>query len=191
MNPRLQRALLLYEQNRFEMAEAELRQVLAAEPDDAYTHAILSLCLTARRTLDEATTEAQQAIYLAPDLDFAHYALAWVLHHRRRNTDALAAIREAIRLNPDDADFLAVEAQIHLDEKRWPDALAAAELGLQSDSEHVNCTNLRAVALVKLGRKSEAGATIDAALRRHPDDALTHANQGWTLLEQGDPRKAL
>ena len=191
MNPRLQRALLLYEQNRFEMAEAELRQALAAEPDDAYAHAILSLCLTARRTLDEATTEAQQAIYLAPDLAFAHYALAWVLHHRRRNTDALAAIREAIRLNPDDADFLAVEAQIHLDEKRWPDALAAAERGLQSDSEHVNCTNLRAVALVKLGRKSEAGATIDAALRRHPDDALTHANQGWTLLEQGEPRKAL
>ena len=34
MNPRLQRALLLYEQNRFEMAEAELRQALAASRSD-------------------------------------------------------------------------------------------------------------------------------------------------------------
>jgi tetratricopeptide (TPR) repeat protein len=191
MNPQFQRALLLYEQDRFEMAEAELRQVLAAEPDDAYAHAVLSLCLTARRALNEATTEAQQAIFLSPDLDFAHYALAWVLHHRQRNKEALAAIREAVRLDPDDANYLALEAQIHLDEKRWQEALVAAERGLQSDSEHVACTNLRAIALVRLGRKSEAGATIDAALRRHPDNALTHANQGWAYLEQNDPQKAL
>lgn len=191
MNPQMQRALLLYEQNRFEMAEAELRQVLALEPDDAYAHAVLSLCLTAGRSLNDATSEAQQAIHLAPDLDFAHYALAWVLHHRHRNADAVVAIREAVRLDPGDANYHALEAQIHLDEKRWQDALDAAERGLQQDSEHVSCTNLRAIALVKLGRKSEAGATIDAALSRHPDNALTHANQGWAFLEQSEPRKAL
>jgi tetratricopeptide (TPR) repeat protein len=29
------------------------------------------------------------------------------------------------------------------------------------------------------------------ALARNPGNSLTHANQGWTLLEQGDPKKAL
>jgi tetratricopeptide (TPR) repeat protein len=47
------------------------------------------------------------------------------------------------------------------------------------------------MALVKLGRKAEAGVTIDAALSRNPDNALTHANQGWTFLEQNQPKKAL
>src|SRR5206468_3894993 len=67
----------------------------------------------------------------------------------------------------------------------------AAEQGLQLDPEHVGCANLRAMAMVKLGRKAEAGATIDAALAKNPDNALTHANQGWTLLEKGDAKKAL
>jgi len=81
-------------------------------------------------------------------------------------------------------------ANIHLQEARWRDALNAAEQGLQFDPEHVGCTNLQAIALVKLGRKSEAGRTIHTALSRNPDNALTHANQGWTLLEQGQPKAA-
>src|SRR5204863_7764085 len=39
--------------------------------------------------------------------------------------------------------------------------------------------------------KAEAGATIDATLAKNPENALTHANQGWTFLERGDPKKAL
>ena len=40
----VQRGQLLYQQSRFDMAEAELRQALAAEPQDAYAHALLALC---------------------------------------------------------------------------------------------------------------------------------------------------
>src|SRR5262249_19742642 len=53
------------------------------------------------------------------------------------------------------------------------------------------CNNLRAMALVKLGRPAEAGATIDAALARDPENALSHANQGWAYLERNEPAKAL
>jgi tetratricopeptide (TPR) repeat protein len=47
------------------------------------------------------------------------------------------------------------------------------------------------MSLVKLGRRAEAGQTIGATLARNPEDALTHANQGWTLLESGDPKQAM
>lgn len=191
MNPNLERGILLYQQSRHEMAEAELRQALASEPDDAYAHALLALCLTAREKFEDATAEARQAIQLAPDFPFTHYAHARVLHDRNRQAEALSAIQEAIRLDSADADYFSLLAAIHCDEKRWQEALAAAEQGLQFDSEHVGCTNLRAIAMVKLGRKAEAGATIDAALAKNPDNAVTHANQGWTLLEQGEPKKAL
>jgi len=191
MSPQLQRAQLLFQQNRYEMAEAELRQALANEPDDAYAHALLALCLSERKEFKDATTEAEQAVHLAPDFPFAHYALAQVLRDRNRLDEALAAIQEAVRLDPEDADYCALLAQVHIDRRNWPLALEAAERGLQHDSEHVACTNLRAIALVKLGRRAEAGATIDAALARNPDNAVTHANQGWTYLEQNNPQKAL
>ena len=191
MNPNFERALLLFHQSRFELAEQEVRQFLATEPDDAYAHALLSLCLVNREQFQEATQEAQQAVHLQPDFPFAHYALAVVWNKRNYDKEALAAIQEALRLDSSETSYFALLAQIHLAESRWREALDAAERGLQLDAEDVTCTNLRAIALVKLGRKSEAGTTIDAALRRNPDNAITHANQGWTLLEKGQPKEAL
>jgi tetratricopeptide (TPR) repeat protein len=190
MNVNLERARLLLQQSRHDLAETELRQALAFEPHDANAHALLALCLAHRENFQEATDEARQAIHLAPDSPFVHYALARVLYDRNRFPEALDAINEAIRLDPEDADYFALLANIHLQERRWQDALTAAEQGLQFNPEHVGCTNLCAMAMVKLGRKAEAGATIDAALSKNPDNSLTHANRGWALLEQGEPKKA-
>jgi len=190
MNPHVQRGLLLYQQSRHDMAENELRQALASEPHDSYAHALLALCLTQREQFQDATAEARQAIALEPDSSFAHYAHAHVLSDRNRFNEALAAIEEAIRLDSVNADYFALLASIHFQEYRWQKALEAAEQGLQFDPEHVGCTNLRAMAMVKLGRRAEAGATIDAALAKNPESAITHANQGWTFLEKGDPKKA-
>ena len=191
MNPNLQRGLLLYQQARPALAEAEFRQALGEQPDDAHAHAMLALCLAQGEKFAEATTEAQTAVHLQPDFPFAHYALAHVMFDRRHYPEAQAAIEEAIRLDPSDADYFSTLGAIHLQESRWKEALAAADQGLQFDAQHIGCTNLRAVALVKLGRRAEAGLSIDAALARNPESAPTHANQGWTLLEKGDPKKAL
>src|SRR5436190_20189123 len=191
MTQQYQRALLLCGQERYELAEAELRRGLADEPSDPYSHGLLAICLSHQKRFQEAEEEAKQAIHFGPDIPYCHYALAWVLHDRYNFDAALAEIQEALRLDPEDADFHALEAQVQIDKRDWRSALASAERGLQLDAEHVACTNLRAIALVRLGRKAEAGATIDAALARNPENAVTHANQGWTLLHQGQAEKAL
>jgi tetratricopeptide (TPR) repeat protein len=191
VNANLQRALLLFDQSRHELAETELRQALAVDPHEPFAHSLLSLCLAEREQFQEATEEARQAVHLSPDSAFAHYALAKILHLRNRNEEALAALSEALRLDSSEAGHFALLAGIHIGEKRWRGALEAAERGLQIDSEHLGCTNLRAIALVKLGRRAEADATIEAALAKSPENALTHANQGWTLLERGDAKRAL
>jgi tetratricopeptide (TPR) repeat protein len=191
MTPHLERAVLLLEQNRTELAEQELRQALAHDPDDAQAHAFLAHCLTERKALEEATAEARQAIHLAPDSPFAHFVHAQVLWDRNRPDEALLAAREAIRLDPAEADYCAREAGLLCDLKRWNEAVAAAERGLALNAEHIACANLRAMALVKLGRRSEAGEALASALAKNPDNAVTHANQGWALLEAGDPKPAL
>ncbi|HVA50062.1 MAG TPA: tetratricopeptide repeat protein [Pirellulales bacterium] len=185
------RAQLLIERSRYEDAIGELQQHLTAEPNSPLVHAQLALCLCELKKYAEAMDEARLAIHLGPDQSFSHYALAEVLYARNRPKEALPAASEALRLDPDDASYFALLARIHFSQSRWRQALDAATEGLACDPEHVACTNLRAMSLVKLGRRAEAGATIDTALARNPDVALTHANQGWTLLEQRQPQKAM
>jgi tetratricopeptide (TPR) repeat protein len=191
MNAAYERALVLHAQSRYADAEKELRRSLGTQPNDPSAHAMLALCLTNLKEYQEATGEAQIAVGLAPAMPFAHYALAFVLYRRNRLDEALAAIGEAIRLEPDNASYFALLGGIRFDQRNWPSALEAAEAGLAQEPEHARCVNLRAMALVKLGRRDEAGAVIDSALRRDPENADSHANLGWTLLHSGEPRKAM
>jgi tetratricopeptide (TPR) repeat protein len=190
-NPTLQRALLLHQQGRTADAERELRQSLAEDPHYWYPHALLALCLADQHRLQEATAEATAGISLDAEQPFAHYAMASVMRQRRRYGDAQEAIKEAIRLDAFDPDHLAMLAQIRFEQNAWPSALEAAERALELDGEHIAATNLRAMALVKLGRRDEANASLHGALARAPEDATTHSNQGWSHLHAGEHRKAL
>jgi tetratricopeptide (TPR) repeat protein len=185
-----QRGSLLYHQGRYAEAIGELQLQLAAG-ENFLTHSLLALCFAQQEKFSEATEHAHRAISLAPDQSFGHYALAQVLLFRNRFDEAQAAIEEALRLEPFDADYFAVLGSLHLRQNRWREALAAADQGLAIEPEHGLLTNLRAQALVKLGDRAAAAATIDQALARRPDDPYTHANQGWTLLHEGQPYKAL
>ena len=188
---RRHRALILFEQRRFDLATSELRQVAAAEPDDPVARALLALCLAEQGQYAEAGAEADEAVRLAPDLPFAHYARGSVLADRNRFDEAERAVAEAIRLDPDDADAHALLARVHASRERWGDALAAAERGLAVDPEHTGSLNLRGLALRHLGRGAEAHATVDGALARDPENAVAHANRGWMFLEQRQPERAL
>jgi len=190
-SPAYQRALILHQQRRYPDAEKELRQALSTAPHDGRMHAMLALCLAEQQRFREASDEAQQAVGLEPDLAFAHYALAKVLLDRNRPGDAAVAINEAIRLDPYNPDYFALFAAIRFEQRSWPGALEAAERGLQADPEHEACNNLRAMALVKLGRRDAAGQTIAGALHRNPENSNTHANQGWTLLHDGNSKQAM
>ncbi len=185
------RGWLLYEQGRYAQAGLELRQELAIDPHNPGAHALLALCLSQQERYDDATHEAELAIHQGPEEPFSHYALAAVLTNRNRWKEAFAAIEEAIRLNPEDPDYFALLAVICMEQHQWAEALAAANQGLKFDAEHVSCDNLRAMSLVKLGRRQEAMTTLAATLAKDPDNATTHANQGWALLEQSQADNAL
>jgi tetratricopeptide (TPR) repeat protein len=191
MNSSYERALLLHQQRRYGDAELELKQVLAGDPHNAHAHAMLSLCLAEREDFAQATAEADAAVGLAPDLAFAHYVRSIVFYNRNRPEEAGAAINEALRLDSFNPDYYAQQARIRMTQRRWPDALEAAETGLSINADHSACSNLRAMALVQLGRKEEAGAALGQSLARDPHNAETHANQGWALLHQGQHRQAL
>ena len=187
----MDRALLLLQQRRFDMAEKELRHLLATDPGFYPAHAWLGLTLMELKRFGEAETEAEQAVQLAPDHPYGYFVLSRVLHQQDKLRQAEKAIGEAIRLNPEDANYFAVLAGIFTSQEQWEKVLAAAEQGLALDAEHIGCGNLRAMALNKLGRRQESVGALDAALYRDPENALTHANQGWIALEQNNHQAAM
>jgi tetratricopeptide (TPR) repeat protein len=191
MTVRLQRAHLLLRQSRPDEAVTELRSELAVDPDSAEALSLLAICLAMREAWDEATAAAGQAIGIAPDWAFPHYAMARVLEDRGQLDGSEQAIAEAIRLDPRHAGFFVTLARIRLEKGNWTEALAAAEHAQNLDPEDTGAANLRAMALVKLGRKADARSALGSTLAREPDNALTHANQGWALLHAGESRRAL
>ena len=187
----IERALLLLQQSRYDLAEQELRQFLAARPEQAHGHAMLAVCLGHQNKLDEAEQSARRAIELAPDEPYCHYALGWVKIQLGDLKDARQAVDEAIRLNPEESSYYGLLALIFLQAQRWQEALDAANEGLAHNPAHQGCLNHRAAALVKLNRHDEAQQTIDQALRDNPENALTHTNLGWAHLHKGEHLKAL
>jgi Tfp pilus assembly protein PilF len=188
---RQQRALLLIQQRRFDLAEQELRLYLAEHPDLDWPHAMLALCLSEGKRPQEAHREAEMAIGLAPDNSFNHYVHSVVLAEANCLPEAEAAIRAAIGLEHGSAAYFGQLANVSLRQRRSQEALTAAELGLQIDPADDTCANLRSVALINLGRRAEATDTLRSALARDPDDGYTHANLGWSLIEQGQYDQAL
>lgn len=190
-NPHFERAWILVQRGNYELAEKELRHALVSQPNSGWPHALLALCLTHRERHQEANAEAEAAIGLAPDDSFSHYIRSIVLTNANCLPEAKAAAEHAIELDTAAPHHYAQLSLVLFRQQRWSDALQVAEQGLQVDPEHDGCVNLRTMALVKLGRRDAAAESLQGALERDPDDAWTHANMGWTLIEQGQHAKAL
>ena len=82
-------------------------------------------------------------------------------------------------------------ANFKLSRKKYEEALEIANEALEIDAENILALNTRSTSLLKLNRKEESFETIEGALREDPNNAYTHANFGWGLLEKGDHKKAL
>jgi tetratricopeptide (TPR) repeat protein len=190
MTPRLQRASLLIDQHRYELAEQELTAAMAEEPNDGFAHACMAICLLARKQYDQATELAQRAIHLDPEMPMGHAVLAMVWQQRNYLDKAEASIREAIALAPHAADYQAQLSNIKYHQGDWDAARQAAEAALAINPEHIEAINLRAESLRKLGRTQDARVELQNALRLNPDSADSHAVLGWNYLQQGDRKMA-
>jgi tetratricopeptide (TPR) repeat protein len=166
------------------------RQSLAADPEDAATLSLLTLGLANLKQSADAIESGRRAVSVDPELPFAHYALGHALLAHDDVPAAEKAAREALRLDPD-SEAYSLLGHVFARQRRWLDALDAAEQGLQLDAEHTGCANLRAMALSALGRTDEAERVSRRTLAADPDDAASHANRGWLLLRQSNYEEAL
>ncbi len=148
-------------------------------------------CYANQQRYREAIQAAQQAIEIAPEHAFHYYRLASVYKLTRQYAKAQQAINTSLQLNPDDTDSYSMAASIYHGQGKTDKMLAAAGSGLALDPEHRTCWNMRILALLSLGRMAEAEADIKRSLQRYPDQAFSHAAQGWSATYQGKKAQSL
>jgi tetratricopeptide (TPR) repeat protein len=184
------RALILVNQSRYDLAEQQLRRSVQENPEHAWSYSLLGICLAHLKRSVEALAAANEGLRLSPTLAYAHYARACVLAKAGQSKRARKDVEEAIRLDPIRPGFFFQLSAISSDQRRPKDSLAAAERGLQLDPIHTGCASLRALSLQRLGWKEEAAAVIAQALTLDPNNDFTHTAQGWRLLEKNDRKAA-
>lgn len=188
---RLNKVEILLQQRRYEEAEQMLRNLLATDTTNVVYLSLLGEAYYMQDKFEEAKAVTHQAIGLAPDNPELFYLKARIAAEEKDYDAAEGYLDGAIQLHPFDADYFAYYGQIKLLRKKFSDALRLADEALAIDAENLLALNTRSTALLKLNRKEESFETIEGALREDPNNAYTHANYGWGLLEKGDPRKAL
>jgi|JI8StandDraft_1071087.scaffolds.fasta_scaffold01226_2 tetratricopeptide (TPR) repeat protein len=171
-------------------AEAELSEMLSLDPNDPYIFIYFAHLYQLKNDYAKANIAIDNAISLSPNLHQAFRMKSEISFNQQNFSDAENYIRTAIELDPNEASYLGFLAEIKIQKKQYNDALEISNRALSINAEDSISLNARSQALVKLNRSPEAFQTIEGALRNDPNDAYTHANYGWSLLEQGDNKKA-
>tara|TARA_R110002050_G_scaffold191297_2_gene326048 strand:+ start:1756 stop:3012 length:1257 start_codon:yes stop_codon:yes gene_type:complete len=190
-DPIVSRLEILLQQDRLSDAEKVLKELLSEDPNNIDFLRLLAELKLQQDQSERALSIVDQAIGLAPDYAILFYLKARILMHQPKLKEAEEQIRLAITLEPNEGEYFAILAHIKLGRKEYKEALEQANQALTLAPESILALNARSSALVKLDKGDEAFATIEGALREDPTNPYTHANYGWSLLEQGNHKKAM
>ena len=181
MGAHYQRACLLFNQGRYELAERELREELAENPHSGRAHAFLGRCLAQQKRWTEALAEGEEAVGLAPQLAYTHYMLGLTYGDCDRLKEAEAALREALRLHSRNVACLISLSWIQFRRGDRRGALATTEQGLAIDPMHSGCLSHRGMYQRVLRNWRGAEETLRESLRLDPENGHAHANMAWAL----------
>ena len=187
----LERAELLINQGKIDLAVDQLNSVLLEQPENEWALTYLALCKLRLEEPEDAITMAKAALASNPEVDFALYIIAAAHLSLENYNKAQHVIERAIGSNPNEADYYGLSAQLKLISKDFKEAILLAEKGLSLNPENMFCRNMLSTAQLKSGDKEASFQTINRALEIDPENPLSHANYGWAELEKGSHKKAL
>ncbi len=143
-------------QERIEGAIAEAQRTVELSADDASSHAVLAMALTAADRLTPALEEARLAARLDQDSVDAQLALATVLRLDRRNEEALDACHRAATIDPDSPRVLVALGDALREAERYTEAMEMYGQAIDLDHEAIVPQLAAAATLQKAGNTEMA-----------------------------------
>lgn len=185
------RGIQLYELERYQDAVSYFKKALEFDPEDYSTIFHLAHCYLQLDDLEKSEEMANALLQINPDNENVYFLLSQIYLSKSNLKKALEFIDKAISIYPYEADFFGQKSYIQLNEKNYESSLNFANEGLALEPNNKLCLNARVQALTKLNRKEEATATIENLLEKDPENVYSHANVGWSKLENGNTKEAL
>ncbi|MBX9690471.1 MAG: tetratricopeptide repeat protein [Candidatus Obscuribacterales bacterium] len=191
MNIHYERATNLYDNRRFEMAEKELYQALAEDPEDHLAYRMLALTLFALTKYEAALMNAEKAISLDPEDAHSHYVLSLVLAKQKKYRDAERAIDEAKELSPQEALYHVEDAYLALCQGLSFEAQSKIRHALSLDPNDERALRILALATEQSGDTKSAISYTEEALKLAPESEHSQALMGRLLLNEKKTAAAL
>jgi tetratricopeptide (TPR) repeat protein len=152
VDPHMLLANLAEQEGDFETARRHYIEVLKLDPTDTAAGVAIGFTYLCEARFDEAKDWFLKAIEADPGYEAAAYNLGSLLEHRGEPDTAAAWFDIAATLDARDPRALAHIAGIRLGQRRFEDALAAADAALRRAPNYPQARAARTAALQALGR---------------------------------------
>jgi tetratricopeptide (TPR) repeat protein len=215
MGKHFDRAEILFQQDRYDLAEKELREEIGENPDFDPAYSLLALCIIGQqKSATEALQLIETALSIDAENDLHHYVLAVYWDCKGDLERARSAIEVAIQLNSDSEHYFYLLARILFDlgdnsyeqealyllvfflksyciRRYLQPALLPLEKSLSLNPNFLPALNLLTNLFIKTGRKKRALETRKIALQIDPDNANAYNLHGQILAKCGKYSQAI
>jgi TolB-like protein/thioredoxin-like negative regulator of GroEL len=188
-----------HEEGLLDRSRAAAERALALDPDLAEAHAAIGQVYVLLGRHEDAEREFREAVRLNPGAYEPHYFYGRLLFIQKRWSEVPAEWERAIEVDPAEFQCACMIAAVYRElgwseEQRRPVLERAYErvsacVAKQPDS--VRAYYLGTGVLFELGRREEALAWVDRAIRVDPHDIGLHYNLACTLALAGEKERAL
>ncbi|HEV3486452.1 MAG TPA: FG-GAP-like repeat-containing protein, partial [Vicinamibacterales bacterium] len=143
------------EQFDHDAAAASFREALARYPSLAIARLNLAIALFYGGKPAEAAVEARAAVEQLPASPHAHYVAGLIAKAEDRLEDAAASFKRVAEIDPHDAGARINLGQIHLQQRRYDEAVRLFREALAAEPYNVTAAYSIALALIRAGQTDE------------------------------------
>ena len=184
------RSLVDMEEDHYEEAATEMREVVRLQPDLASGHLELGRALVHLRQYQEALPVLRIAAEKNPKSGMAHYELGLALIKTGQWEASLPEMQAAVVCTPNSAQLHFYLGAVHLRLKHIPEATAEFENSLKIDPDHF-LTNLKyGELLFREGQAEAALPKLTRAAKADPESAEAHAFLADAYQQLGQAQNA-
>jgi tetratricopeptide (TPR) repeat protein len=185
------RALSLRSAKKLEEAADACRQAIALDPRHPLAYVTFGAVCYDQKKYELASRYVLQAAGIEPALPFAQTLVGMIAQAQGKLDEAIAAYRKAKELDPADLRPSIGLVEVFSRQRRFGPALQVADsiLGLKPELHLVR--EMRAAALVELGRSADALREAQAVLEANSSSASASYTLSRAHAQQGDFKAAL
>ena len=186
----IDRAVVAYEEKKYDAALKELQDALRLEPDSAEAHYYQGITLISLNRIPEAQAALEKARTLRPvDNDIA-YQLGVLYFNQEAYDKAESPLRQVFQSEPKRQNLGYYLGFIEYRKKNYRESLRFFEANVPSDNNFAQLTKFYSgLAMSSLGFPREGQAQIEQALRLQPISPLTTPAQRFGEILQSAAQK--